>query len=125
MVIHPRRSLSCRRGSSMSLPDRFQQGLVSRLLLPLGVIGLALVVGGCQVRPLYSDPGPVSSTAAGVSGSVRSRLATVSVNPVGDRVTQEVRNNLIFLFGGGTGEPVHPAYTMQVSIIAQNISLAL
>ena len=109
----------------MSLPDRYQPGWVSRRLLPLCVVGMALLVGGCQVRPLYSDPGPVGSTAAGASGSVRSKLATVSVNPAGDRVTQEVRNNLIFLFGGGAGEPVHPAYTMQVGIIAQNISLAL
>ena len=109
----------------MSLPDRFQPGSVSRRLLSLCVVGLALVAAGCQVRPLYSDPGPVGSTAAGVSDSVRSRLQSVSVNPVGDRITQEVRNDLIFLFGGGAGEPVHPAYTLQVNVISQNLSLAL
>ncbi|MEK1889935.1 MAG: LPS assembly lipoprotein LptE [Phyllobacterium sp.] len=109
----------------MSLPDRFQPGSVVKRLLPLCVLGMALFASGCQVRPLYSDPGPVGSTAAGVSGSVRSRLATVSVNPAADRVTQEVRNNLIFLFGGGSGEPTHVAYTLQLGIISQNISLAL
>ncbi len=109
----------------MLLPDRFQPGLVSKRLLSVCVVGMALIAGGCQVRPLYSDPGPVGSTSAGVAGSVRSRLASVEVNPAADRVTQEVRNNLIFLFGGGAGEPVHPAYTMQLSIVSQNLSLAL
>jgi len=109
----------------MWLPDRFQPGLASRRFLSICVVGLALVAGGCQVRPLYSDPGPVGSTAAGVSDNVRSRLASVSVNPVGDRISQEVRNNLIFMFGGGAGEPVHPAYNMQLVIISQNLSLAL
>jgi LPS-assembly lipoprotein len=107
----------------MSLPDRFQP--VPKRLLSACVLGMALIAGGCQVRPLYSDPGPVASTSANVSGSVRSKLASVSINEPGDRVTQEVRNNLIFLFGGGAGEPVHPAYTLRISVISQNLSLAL
>lgn len=107
----------------MSLPDRFQP--VPKRLLSVCVLGMALIAGGCQVRPLYSDPGPVASTGAGVNGSVRSKLASISINQPGDRVTQEVRNNLIFLFGGGAGEPAHPAYSMQLRVISQNLSLAL
>ena len=103
----------------MSLPDRFQP--VPKRLLSACVLGMALIAGGCQVRPLYSDPGPVASTSANVSGSVRSKLASVSINERGDRVTQEVRNNLIFLFGGGAGEPVHPAYTLRISVISQSL----
>jgi LPS-assembly lipoprotein len=107
----------------MSLPDRFQP--VPKRLLSVCVLGMALIAGGCQVRPLYSDPGPVGSTSAGVTGSVRSKLANISVNQPGDRVTQEVRNNLIFLFAGGAGEPVHPAHSLALSVYSQNLSLAL
>ena len=66
----------------MSLPDRFQP--VPKRLLSACVLGMALIAGGCQVRPLYSDPGPVASTSANVSGSVRSKLASVSINEPGD-----------------------------------------
>ncbi|ATU90263.1 hypothetical protein [Phyllobacterium zundukense] len=109
----------------MSLPDRFQWGLGSRRLLSVCVIGMALIAGGCQVRPLYSDPSPVGSTGAGLTGSVRSKLATITVSQPGSREAQEVRNNLIFLFAGGAGEPANPVYSMQLSVIPQNLSLML
>ncbi len=107
----------------MSLPDRFQP--VPKRLLCACVLGMALIAGGCQVRPLYSDLSPVASTGAGVTDNVRSRLSSITINQPGTRESQEVRNHLIFLFAGGAGEPASPAYSMQLSVIPQYLSLML
>jgi LPS-assembly lipoprotein len=107
----------------MSLPDHFQP--VLKRLLCACVLGMALIAGGCQVRPLYSATSPVASTGAGVTGSVRSRMATIAINEPPNRETQEVRNHLIFLFAGGAGEPDSPAYSMQLSVLPQYLSLML
>ncbi|QND51052.1 hypothetical protein HB779_03465 [Phyllobacterium sp. 628] len=113
----------------MLLPDRFQPLSGSKRLLPMGilgcVLGMALIAGGCQVRPLYSNAGPVAGAGAGVSGSVQSKLATVAITEVGGREAQVVRNNLIFLFNRGAGQPASAAYTMTLSIGVQDLSLAL
>ncbi|MBB3236073.1 LPS assembly lipoprotein LptE [Phyllobacterium endophyticum] len=108
----------------MSLPDRFQPGAHSgRLLLSVCVLAMALIAGGCQVRPLYSTPGPV--VAGSVDGNIRSRLASISISQPGDRVTQEVRNHLIFLFAGGAGQPAAPAYSLQLGVVSRDLSLLL
>ena len=108
----------------MSLPDRFQPGSrAGRLLLSVCVLGMALIAGGCQVRPLYSTPSP--TVTGSVNDNIRSKLASISINQPGDRVTQEVRNNLIFLFGGGAGEPTSPVYSLQLGISSRDLSLLL
>ena len=74
--------------------------------------GLALALGlaaGCTVRPLY---GELSSTAPGAPDA---RLASVDIPPVSTRVGQELRNHLIFLFGGGQGQPASPAYRLTLA----------
>ncbi|MGH7002940.1 MAG: LPS assembly lipoprotein LptE [Alphaproteobacteria bacterium] len=109
----------------MSLSDRVQPGLAAKRLFSVCVIGLALIAGGCQVRPLYSSAGPAAGSSVGSSDSVRSRLAAVSINQPHDRVTQEVRNHLIFLFAGGAGQPASPAYSLQLAVVTRNLSLAL
>lgn len=110
----------------MSLSDRFQLGSGSRRLLSIGIVGLALIAGGCQVRPLYSDAVPaVAGSGAGVTGNMRTKLASIAINQPGDRVTQEVRNHMIFLFAGGAGQPASPAYSLQLGVISTNLSLAL
>jgi LPS-assembly lipoprotein len=62
---------------------------------------------GCTVRPLYAESGAaaLSDPQAGAA------LSTVSVAPVTTRDAQEVRNHLIFLLGGGKGQPATPRYT--------------
>lgn len=84
------------------------------VLAVLAVVGLA-AVAGCTVKPLYAtDTTPIGSTMA--TGSVAGELSMVAVKPVSTRVGQEVRNHLIFLFGGGKGEPVAPRYSLSVSV---------
>ncbi|MCO4317465.1 LPS assembly lipoprotein LptE [Phyllobacterium sp. 21LDTY02-6] len=108
----------------MSLPDYRSRVLSAKRFLSLGVVGLSLIAAGCQVRPLYSEAAPAIGSG-GASGSVRSKLSTVAINQPGDRVTQEVRNHLIFLFAGGAGQPASPAYNLQMVVYARDLSLAL
>ena len=66
-------------------------------ILSISVFGLQ----ACQVRPLY------------YSGTdVKSNLASVGIQDVDDRVSQELRNRLIFLYSGGRGEPASPDYML-------------
>lgn len=84
-----------------------------RTVLAAGLtLGLGFVAG-CTVRPLY---GNASSAAPGASGAgVSARLSQIEIAPVSDRVSQEVRNHLIFLFGGGKGQPARPAYQLTLT----------
>lgn len=66
--------------------------------------GLALVLQGCQVQPLYAT-----------NTLTAQKLSSVAINPVDERVAQELRNRLIFLYSGGEGEPVNPEYTLNIS----------
>lgn len=71
-----------------------------------GALSLA-ALGGCQVRPLYSD-GPTGSTSIA--------LAAIEISEADDRVEQEVRNALVFLTSRGQGEPVNPQYHLALSV---------
>jgi LPS-assembly lipoprotein len=82
-------------------------------LLP-ALVFLALAVAGCTVRPLYSNaaltPGGVTTSAA---------LSSVAIKPVKTRYAQEVRNQMIFLLGGGQGQPTAPAYNLDLSVTSR------
>lgn len=71
------------------------------------------VASGCTVRPLLASGPAVGEQAA---------LASVAVAPVGTRPAQEVRNHLIFLFGGGAGQPANPRYTLDLSATSRTSS---
>lgn len=87
----------------------------------LALLLAALAVAGCTVRPLYSDSAPAGSM---VTGSIGAELSTIAIKPVGNRVGQEVRNHLVFLFGGGKGEPASPRYTLDLRVSAYSESTA-
>jgi LPS-assembly lipoprotein len=74
------------------------------------------VMSGCTVQPLYSTP---TATAAYAPGPGQ-LLSTVAVEPVSTRVSQEVRNQLIFLMSGGAGEPADPRFTVKLNIIERD-----
>lgn len=78
-----------------------------RVLAGIAFAACALALQGCQVRPLYATASPV-----------RSELASVAIDPVETRVGQQVRNELIFLFSGGAGEPARPAYDLTIGVSA-------
>lgn len=77
-----------------------RQALVGAILA-LSVIALQ----ACQVRPLYYSGTGVSTN-----------LAAIEVEEVDDRVSQELRNRLIFLYSGGKGEPANPEYSLDFQV---------
>lgn len=97
----------------MSSSDRVFAGVAAPLLRTAFAAGLMLALGvaaGCTARPLYGDVAPGS--AAGVHSA---QLVSVDIPPVSDRVGQEVRNHLIFMFGGGQGQPASPVWRLQLA----------
>lgn len=71
------------------------------------VSGIILVAGltACQVRPLYGE--------ASGNGAA---LANVGFSDAGTRVGQVVRNHLVFLTSGGSGEAASPSYQVELSV---------
>ena len=75
------------------------------------------LVSSCTVQPMYGSGGAML-------GPQSSALSTVSVEAVNTREAQQVRNHLIFLFGGGSGEPANPAYKLRLGVTSQTQSSA-
>jgi LPS-assembly lipoprotein len=89
----------------------------NRGLAALMVAGAILGASGCQVRPLYSD-GAVN--VGGAPTSTQAALSQIAIKPVKTRYGQEVRNHLIFLFGGGNGQPTAGRYSMNLIVTAKH-----
>ncbi len=77
----------------------------------------AMALAACTVQPLYAP------TAAGTS--VIASLGTISIDQVNDRLSQEVRNQLIFQLNGGKGQPANPAYHMKLSVGSSTSALGV
>ena len=100
----------------MSLPERkcpALSGLARAVALGGLVLSLA-AVSACTVRPLYSEAAYQSTTPAGPVAD----LASVSIKPVKSRYGQEVRNHLIFLLNGGSGQPANARYALTLGVTA-------
>ena len=105
----------------MSLPDREKTEL-SRLLRRValaGLVGALALVSACTVRPLYSNA-PLSTGL-----TANTELASIAIKPVKTRYAQQVRNNLIFGFGRGAGEPASPLYSLDLTVTEAVDSAAL
>jgi LPS-assembly lipoprotein len=107
----------------MSLPDpkKTDSGRVLRRIACGGMIGALALVSACTVRPLYSNA-PLSP---GSRTSANSELASIAIKPVKSRYAQQVRNNLIFGFGRGAGEPASPVYSLDLGVTEAVESAAL
>ena len=101
----------------MSLRERI--GPVPALALALG---LAMAASACTVRPLYMKADPSN---AGASAGTAAELASIAVKPVNTRYAQLVRNELIFLLGGGAGEATNPRYTLDLGVSSQQMATAV
>lgn len=76
----------------------------------------AVLLTGCQVRPLYGDASAAGSGAAGGS-AVREALGQIEVAEPRDRKEQIFRNALLFNLRGGNGDAetlYRLTYRMQV-----------
>jgi LPS-assembly lipoprotein len=70
------------------------------------IIAMCAALASCQVRPLYSQTQPGGQT-----------LSQVAFSPATDRLSQQVRNHLIFLAGNGAGESQNPLYELQLTSV--------
>lgn len=77
-------------------------------------LGLAMTLAGCQVRPLYDD-----------ASDTKESLGSIVYSAASNRVGQEVRNHLIFLTGGGAGEPANPEYEVNLQVSATTMGVLL
>ncbi|MGI2035994.1 hypothetical protein ACRQ1B_26800 [Rhizobium panacihumi] len=92
---------------------------VTKDLLRIGrtasIAAVLVALAGCQVKPLYA----VDSNGSGTG----QKLASVGFSQAADRVTQTVRNELIFLTSGGAGESKQPEYNLALTVTSfrQNV----
>ena len=99
----------------MSSPETGSRRRPRAATLAIVTAGL-MVLAGCTVEPLYmAAPAPSSES---VTSSIGGDLSTIAVKPVADRVGQQVRNQLIFLFGNGKGQPANPRYSLDLTVYA-------
>ena len=99
----------------MWLPERNRKSV--SYFLPIAVLSALALASACTVQPLYSNH-PVAASA--ISDSTSAQLNSVAVKPVTTRYAQEIRNHLIFYFGGGKGEPENPAYELELGVTKLN-----
>lgn len=79
----------------------------------LAVLLLVVLVAGCGFRPIHAtQPVVDQATAPPVA---REALAATDVAPIADRAGQLLRNELVFLFSGGS-ESVAPQYVLGVDL---------
>lgn len=85
------------------LSDFHPSGLrKTAVILTLLASGL---LSACQVRPLYEE-----------QGNAVTSLPAIAYSEASDRITQQLRNRLIFLTGGGAGEPQAPQYSVKLQV---------
>lgn len=96
----------------MSLSERGKHLAAVRSLAAAALLIAVAAVSGCTVQPLYSAA-PAGGT---ITGSISGELSSIAVKPVNNRVGQEVRNHLIFLFNGGQSQPAQPRYTLDLRV---------
>ena len=93
--------------------------------LALGALALAgaVLLAGCQVKPLYGDVSTSDSGAVGVSG-VRESLRQIDVVEPRNRNEQIFRNALLFNLqgGNGSGETLY-RLTYRLQVREQKIAL--
>ncbi|SIQ78955.1 LPS-assembly lipoprotein [Rhizobium sp. RU33A] len=77
----------------------------SKLLRRSVLIGAALLMAGCQARPLYQD----------TNGETRGALAAIAYSEATSRIGLETRNRLIFLTSGGD-ETKTPEYRVELTV---------
>ena len=86
--------------------------LLFRSVRTVVVFGALFALAGCGFRPLYNQP---TATNAAGGYNVQADLATVSIDPIKDRIGQQLRNQLLTRLNPG-GNPAKPVYSLRVSV---------
>jgi LPS-assembly lipoprotein len=83
------------------------------------VVAFALAAGlvsACTIQPVYAPVAGAGSTAAALRG--------IAIDPVNDRVSQVVRNRLLFGLAGGTNN-TQPVYQMHLVVTDSEAALGI
>jgi LPS-assembly lipoprotein len=80
------------------------------------IVLAALALGACTVQPVY---GPAIG-----GGTVKATLTRIAIDPVDDRVSQVVRNKLLFQLAGGAEEH-DPLYRVHLTVSYREIALGI
>ncbi|MDQ6437259.1 LPS assembly lipoprotein LptE [Mesorhizobium sp. LHD-90] len=105
----------------MSLPDRLLAVGPFRSAGILALCAALVLASACTVRPLYSDAGIQTGAVPGAAEG----LKQISIDAVDTRYAQELRNQLIFLFNGGAGQPAQAKYKMTLTAAVQVVDEAV
>lgn len=82
----------------------------------VAVLGLAVLLAACNVRPMYGS----LSTGARLSDT----LSTIAVDPIPERLGQQVRNEIVYAMSGAV-EPVSPRYRLTVTVVRSSSSVGI
>jgi LPS-assembly lipoprotein len=91
----------------MLLCDMFK--VVKAIAAASCIMATGAALTACQVRPLYSQSQPGAQS-----------LSQVAFAPATDRLSQQIRNNLIFLTGNGAGESQNPLYEVELTKVSSS-----
>jgi LPS-assembly lipoprotein len=100
--------------SSSDLGRSYATSLARFARASLVALAGVIALSACTVQPLYG-PSPSGSAVA-------TALAAVTIDPVDNRVGQELRNKLISDLGG---EPATPAYRMKLVVSSAESALGV
>jgi len=85
-----------------------------------------LMSAGSASRPVSpSSTSPIVPVARAATTGTAQAMASIDFSEADDRVELEVRNNLVFLAGGGASEPVNPEYDVDFNVTTRYIGVLL
>lgn len=97
--------------STINVPAAAQ--LSRRALLALGTAGIgSLMLSACGFHPMYGNPAAAGSSPGGATSA---KLALVEIQPIADRVGQQLHNRLRDRMNPA-GQPDKPNYRLQVTL---------
>jgi LPS-assembly lipoprotein len=92
------------------------------------MLAATAAMAGCTFRPLYADATPaggVLGISGGADRGIGRPLSRIAVAELPTREGIALRNDLIFLLGGGGAEPVDPEYRLDVALATISSPLAV
>jgi LPS-assembly lipoprotein len=91
-------------------------GRISTFLKTACLLSVLGIAQACTVTPLYG------SRLQAPESAMSARLGEIAIKPAVNRQEQQVRNNLIFLLGGGAAAPANPAYSLELGVNTRTLS---
>ncbi|RCL01569.1 MAG: LPS-assembly lipoprotein [Candidatus Tokpelaia sp. JSC085] len=85
---------------------------ISNIVEYSAVISLLLMLTACTIQPLYSSG---KKTVRAIP-DIRKELFSVAIESPTDHITLLVRNHLIYLLSGDSGQSASPAYTLKLNV---------